>query len=391
MKVTVLSSLPPQRGITPYTLHLLQALVDHGSADIDVLGFSSLYPQKLYPGGAPDRREQGNTPVPARRLLSWWNPISWVRGGMAVRGDILHVQWWSWFLAAPYCTVMSIAQLRGKRVVLTAHNTAPHERSLWKRALNDLVIRRADQIIVHAERNRVALTARGHEGERISVVPHGILGIAHEERVPSREEARTMLGIEPRACVVLLFGNLRPYKGVRVLVEAAARMREQVPNLRVVIAGERWNDCSDPASDAAAAGVADISDLRMGYVPGHDVPALFAAADAVALPYTHFDGQSGAGTLALSAGRALVVSDVGGLRELTRDARAIVPPGDADALARALTAVLTDRGFREKLERDAQIVAEELSWTSIAHRTVGVYERVLGRSAADSMERRNAA
>lgn len=377
MKVTILSSLPPQRGVTPYTLHLLDALHARDDVEICALGFSSLYPRFAYPGGSPnDPAGRRDVRVPVRRVLSWYNPFSWVWAGLTVRGDIVHAQWWSWFVAAPYAVVLALAALRGKRIVVTAHNVRPHEGSRWKRWLNDFVIRRAHRLIVHGERNRAVLIGAGVAPERVFVVPHGVIAVPVAAPV-GREEARRVLGLAADARVALLFGNLRPYKGADVLMEAARIARVSLPDLRVVIAGEIWRDCPNPRDQASVAGVADIVTVRPGFVPDGEIAALFAASDVVVLPYRHFDGQSGAATLALSAGRALVVSDAGGLPNLVRDERAVVQAGDTQALARALVAVLADDAFRTKLEADSRRVRASLSWERIAEATVAVYAGLL--------------
>lgn len=383
MRVTVLSSLPPQKGITPYTVHLLEALATVEGLRAEALGFRSLYPRFAYPGGAPDANAPAaELPVRARRPLAWYSPLSWVRAGAGVRSEVLHVQWWSWVLAPPTAVVMLLARLRGKRVVVTAHNVAPHERGRVKRWLNAAVLRLAHHIIVHAERNRTELIAQGFDAVAISVVPMGA------QRMPGiaagsgrRERARSTLRIERDARVVLLFGNLRPYKGVDVLLRAAALARGRVAGIQVIIAGALWKDCPDPRDLARGLGIDDAVILRTEYVPDDNVPALFDAADVVVFPYVHFDGQSAAAALALSSGRAMIVSDVGGLPELVRDGRAIVPAGDGVALADALAAVLLDDGLRAKLEADAELVRAGLSWSDIGARTADVYRRVLGRTA----------
>jgi glycosyltransferase involved in cell wall biosynthesis len=238
------------------------------------------------------------------------------------------------------------------------------------------VLRLAHRIVVHSARNRDALAAQGFDAARISVVPMGLHTVGDARA--SREDARRQLDVPADARVVLLFGNLRPYKGVDVLLDAASRMRAAVPRLLVVVAGELWADCPDPRVRIAALGLGDVVRLRPGFVPDDEAGLLFAAADVVVLPYTHFDGQSASATLALSAGRALVVSDTGGLPELVRDARAVVPPGDARWLAAALTAVLNDDGLRARLEGDAEAVAATLGWMGVAEATAAVYRDALG-------------
>jgi glycosyltransferase involved in cell wall biosynthesis len=242
------------------------------------------------------------------------------------------------------------------------------------------VLRLADRIIVHSRQNRETLVAQGFAADRIEVVPHGTLSVTPPPGT-TRASARIASGIPADARVVLLPGNLRPYKGARTLLEAARVMRDDVPNLHIVIAGELWKGCPDPREIAVELGMADLLDARIGYLPDDQLALLLAACDAVALPYTHFDAQTGAGTLALSAGRALVVSATGGLPELVRDERAIVLPGDSEALAHVLTDVLLDAELRAQLEGDSLVIAAELSWDHIAERTVDTYRRTLGQPA----------
>jgi glycosyltransferase involved in cell wall biosynthesis len=381
LRVTLISSLPPHKGVTPYTLHLLDALRARDDVRVDAVGFRSLYPRFAYPGGDPEHRSHiAESIADTRVMLSWWNPASWLQTAGAARGDIVHAQWWSWFLGPAYIATVAAAKRRGKKIVVTAHNVRAHEDAPWKHAANSAVLRLADRIIVHSRQNRETLVAQGFAADRIEVVPHGTLSVTPPPGT-TRASARIASGIPADARVVLLPGNLRPYKGARTLLEAARVMRDDVPNLHIVIAGELWKGCPDPREIAVELGMADLLDARIGYLPDDQLALLLAACDAVALPYTHFDAQTGAGTLALSAGRALVVSATGGLPELVRDERAIVPPGDAEALARALAAVLTDADRRAQLEGDSLAIAAELSWDHIAERTVDTYRRTLGQPA----------
>jgi len=115
LAVTVLSSLPPAKGVSPYTSHLVEALSKLIDVRLEVLCFASIYPSWLYPGGDPE--DGGETPsfdgVRVRRLLSWYNPISWVWAGLTLHGSVVHAQWWSYFLAPVYTVVLGIARLRG--------------------------------------------------------------------------------------------------------------------------------------------------------------------------------------------------------------------------------------------------------------------------------------
>ncbi|MCH7811017.1 MAG: glycosyltransferase family 4 protein [Chloroflexi bacterium] len=131
----------------------------------------------------------------------------------------------------------------------------------------------------------------------------------------------------------------------------------------------------------AASSISSISALtcRPGWSisPKESVDTLFRAADLAVFPYTHFDAQSAAGTLALSFGVPMVVSDVGGLPDLVDDRRAVVPANDERALAEALVEILRDDSLRAKLAADGERRAGELGWDVIARKTADVYRSLI--------------
>lgn len=91
MKVTIIGTLPPIKGISPYCTELLMALSKR--VEVEFIGFKSIYPDFLYPGGTTFRDEKyempeiGNTSI--RNILAWYNPLSWLWAGLTVRGDTL--------------------------------------------------------------------------------------------------------------------------------------------------------------------------------------------------------------------------------------------------------------------------------------------------------------
>jgi glycosyltransferase involved in cell wall biosynthesis len=387
VRVTLISTLPPHKGVADYTAHLVGGLAQDPSVSLEVIDFASLYPRWLYPGGElrdPTAERPRLPNVRIRTMLGWYNPLSWLFAGLTLKGEVVHAQWWSYILAPMYLVALTLARLRRRCVVITVHNVEPHESGRWRRLLNGLVLRLADGYIVHDARSRDRLAEMVPAGKPIAVIYHGILSSSGAEL--SAADARRALRVPGGAKVVLCFGNIRPYKGVDVLLRAFARVRERVPGARLIIAGEPWEDWARYDALIAGLGLRDAVDAHLGFVPASDVGAFFAAADVVVLPYLRFDAQSGVGTRALYHGKALVVTDVGGLPELVGDERAVVPPGDADRLAAALTAALTDGALRARLEDDSKARARDLRWDVIAEQTAAFY-----RSFAREPARRAAA
>ena len=115
------------------------------------------------------------------------------------------------------------------------------------------------------------------------------------------------------------------------------------------------------------------------FVTDAQIPAFMRRADLVVLPYRNIE-QSGVLYTALAFGRPLVLSDVGGFGEIAeRGAARLVPPGEPQALARALTELLEDRGARDGLADGATAAAAtEYSWDRIAEATMSLYRGLLG-------------
>jgi len=253
---------------------------------------------------------------------------------------------------------------------MTVHNVEPHEPGRWRRVLNRLVLRLADGYIVHDTRSRDRLAHMVQAGKPIEVIHHGILSSDTELPAPA---ARRALDLPDDAKVVLCFGNIRPYKGIDVLLRAFARVHQRVPEARLIVVGKPWEDWTPYQGLTADLGLGDVVQTYLDFVPANQVGTFFTAADAVVLPYLQFDAQSGVGTRALYHGKALIVTNVGGLPELVSDEHAVVPPGDVDRLADALVAVLTDAAFRARLEGDSKARARDLRWDVIAEQTAAFY------------------
>jgi glycosyltransferase involved in cell wall biosynthesis len=119
------------------------------------------------------------------------------------------------------------------------------------------------------------------------------------------------------------------------------------------------------------------------YIPAGEVYKYFEAADLVILPYHHFDSQSGIGATAVSFRKPMIVSDVGGLPDLVKNGRYVIPPKDPEALARCMIECLQDKSRLADMAADAGIVAAEISWSSIAQKTCAIYHNLLEAQKKD--------
>jgi glycosyltransferase involved in cell wall biosynthesis len=275
----------------------------------------------------------------------------------------------------------SARRLAGVRVplVLTLHNALPEGGGARRRVLaaaERATVRAADLVL--AASADLAANARRQGARDVRPAP-----VAAPELPPparSRAEVRAALGTGDRPLVVAV-GRLHPQKGYDLLLDAAARWagdaRLTAPPL-VAIAGD-----GPLAADLAR----DIEQRQLPVVllgRRDDAADLLRAADVCVLP-SRWEARSLTAQEALRAGAPLVATRTGGLPELLGDAAALVPVGDAAALAEAVVRVLADpdhaRALTEAGRRRAAGWPDE---AATARMLVAVYRELLGAPEGQS-------
>jgi glycosyltransferase involved in cell wall biosynthesis len=278
------------------------------------------------------------------------------------RPDVVHFQW----VVVPLLDVLAMALIRRWRpLVLTVHDTVPFngQKMSWlQRMGHDGPMRCAHRLIVHTRSGRQALIERGVPADKIAVIPHGPLSLA----VPMPPSTRP--ADEQGAWTFLLFGEIKPYKGLDLLIEAVARLPEAVRlRTRVVVAGRPRMDIAPLVARIAELGLQAQFDLRPQRQSEEEMAVLFAQADAFVFPYRQIDA-SGVYFLVKSLGKWLIASQVGIFAEDIEPGvqGALIPCEDVDALAAALQSAVLERPRREP-----QTVAD--SWAPIGQATRTLY------------------
>ncbi len=342
--VTLIGTLPPIKGLSPYCQELTKSLSK--GIRIEFIGFKKLYPDYLYPGGTKVKDESYKTiemrNVEIRNILAYYNPFSWIWAGLTAKGKIVHAQWWSHVLAPIYFVVLLICKMRGRKTIITAHNILPHENSRLNKLLNGVVLCLGDVFIVHNAENKEKLSEVYRISARhISIIPHGILQPVPMKGIP-KQQAREYLGISEDKKVILNFGNIRDYKGLDVLLQALTLIKDELKDVNLVIAGQCWGSFEKYDAIIRDNSLEDYVVKKLGFISPSEVEYYFSASDVVALPYKYFNSQSGVGALALPFKKPMVVTNVGGLPDFVDDKRAIARPEDAVDLAKRLVEVLNN-------------------------------------------------
>ncbi|MBV8955043.1 MAG: glycosyltransferase family 4 protein [Solirubrobacterales bacterium] len=355
---------------TPPYDHALSAALANAGAKVELItsrfGYSSVPEgdgyavRELFYRHA--RGDPGSRRRTAARLLEHL-PDMWRYRTVAERADVIHFQWLAVQAVDRYL-------LPARPTVLTAHDLLPREPRLGQAFAQRQCYHAVDAIVVHSRYGRRQLIdGLGIDAAKVRVIRHGAFEhlTVQPAEVPLPRELAAV-----RAPVVLFFGLLRPYKGVKTLFEAW----RGVPDAELWVVG-RPRMPLDPLRAAAPAGIRFVP----RFVSDVELPAFFRRADIVVLPYTRTERLDWSGVLAtaLAFGKPIVVSDVGGLGEVAAEGAArLVAPGDADALHAALVRLLGDPQEREGLARGALSAAKgSYSWQASARETLALYRELV--------------
>lgn len=250
-------------------------------------------------------------------------------------------------------------KLSGKRVVYTLHCLVDYYfkpfTTLYNSVFNNVLLRRADAVVVSSK----SYYDMVHGCSRKYVVPWGVdVGKFSGSRVP-HEGYR-----------LLFVGQMRPYKGVEVLLQAVKEIDAQ---LSVV------GDGPDRARYEEYARRLGIKNVRFyGAVSDDALRQMYLSSDVLALPSVSLNEAFGLVTLeAAAAGCAVIASDLLGLRDMVKEFGLLVKPNDPQKLKDAFLS-LRDEAVREKYVIEGRRVAKQHEWHRVAKEYAKIYKVVTG-------------
>jgi glycosyltransferase involved in cell wall biosynthesis len=354
---------PYRGGIAHYNTSLIRELAK--SREVHAVNFKRLYPDFLFPGTTQLDESANPFAVESLRLIDSVNPFTWIRAGIHIarwRPDRVLVQWWHPFFAPALftiCLVLKIAR-RGK-VIFICHNVLPHEKSFIDRVLARVAFSLPDAFLVQSTEDGEKLLGIRRRA-LVRVHPHPIYDFFRTGTV-TREEARGKIGAGA-APLMLFFGYVRPYKGLRYLIEAMPAIRKRV-GAELVVVGEFYEDSAPYIELVEKFGLTGAVRFVDRYVGNEEVETFFVASDLVVLPYLSAT-QSGIVQVAIAFDRPVVVTAVGGLPEVVSPGRTgfIVPSRNPTAIAEAVSRFF-EEGWGAKMAPFFESEKERFSWEAM--------------------------
>ena len=316
MKIILVGTAYPLRGgLAAFNERLISQFIREGH-DASIRTFSLQYPEFLFPGKTQYSADDAPDKLPIEVCINSINPFNWLWQGLRLRKakpDILIFKFWLPFMAPCFGTIIRIAKLnRHTKVICIADNIVPHETRFFDKPFIKYFVKSCDGFISMSESVKNDLF-RFRPKAKHQLVFHPVydnFGNGVEKAI-----ARNFFNLKTDDKVILFFGFIRRYKGLDLLLKAMADLRIRQAGIRLIIAGEYYEDKTFYTQLIDDLGIADLLIMKDDFIPNEEVKMYFSAADLVVQPYRSAT-QSGITQLAYHFEKPMVVTNVGGLPEL---------------------------------------------------------------------------
>ena len=344
MKLVVIGPVYPYRGgIAHYTSMLSRSLMDRDH-ETHVISFKRQYPTWLYPGKSDKDPSQVGIRLNADYTLDPIYPWTWVNTAHQINElnpDIAMIQWWTTFWGPAYWVLTRRLRREGVKVVFVIHNVFPHEALPWDRWIARHVLRLGDAHLVQSANEEERLLSL-IPGAHPTLCPMPVFNMFPVENSLTKDKAKELVGIRKDIPLLLFFGIVRPYKGLKYAIKAMSILRDSGTKVQLLVAGEFWEEIKSYEDQLSDLDLNDQVTLVNKYIPDEEVGIYFTAADVFVAPY--IDGtQSASVKTALGFNLPVVVTECITDEILRKnDITRVVPNEDSDALAGAISKFISE-------------------------------------------------
>ena len=377
MHIVLLGTAYPFRGgLATFNERLARQLQAEGH-QVEVITFTLQYPSFLFPGKTQYSTEDAPTDLLISQQVNSCNPLNWIKVGHRIRKmqpDLLITCYWMAFFAPCYSIIERIAKRNGKtRTIALVHNMIPHEPSILDKLFAPFYVRSTDGFVALSESVVQDINRLDRNNKPKTSYPHPIYD--HYGEKMSKEEACQALNLNPENQYMLFFGLVRAYKGLDLLLDAFGKVKDQLPNLQLIVAGEFYEDEDKYRAQIESNQLTNRVIIKNDFIADADLRKYFGAANLIVQPYKTAT-QSGVTQVAFHFEKPMLVTNVGGLGEIVHDHKmgyAVEP--NADAIAEALLdyythsrqAVYTEYLIKQK---------DNYSWSKLAESFVKIHNKI---------------
>ena len=332
-KVIIIGPAWPLRGgLATFDERLASQFMQEG-LEVTIYTFSLQYPNFLFPGSTQYSQEPAPANLKIKVCINSINPFNWIKIGNELRKlkpDFIVVRFWMPFFGPCLGTILRIVK-RNKftQNICIADNIIPHEKRPGDTIFTRYFIKPIHRFITMSEQVNKDLSTFTNTPS--SNIVHPIYDTFGD--ILSKVEARAHLHLPTEEKIILFFGFIRKYKGLDLLLEAMNDDRIKKANIKLLIAGEFYDNKEFYEEIITKHYLSSSIYLRTQFINDSEVKYYLCAADFVIQPYKNAT-QSGVTPLAYHFEKPMLVTNVGGLASLVPHLKVgIVTEPNAHAIA----------------------------------------------------------
>ncbi|MFI5124914.1 MAG: glycosyltransferase [Chitinophagales bacterium] len=377
MKVVIIGPAYPLRGgLATFDQRLCRAFTEEGHYS-SIYSFSLQYPGFLFPGTTQYSSDPPPENIEIHTLINSISPLNWISTGNRLRKeapDLLVVRYWLPFMGPALGTILRrVRKNRKTRIIAITDNVLPHEKRPGDIAFTKYFLKSCDAFVTMSDEvmNDLRRFEKNKPAEKVIHPLYDNFG----EIIP-KAAARVILNerfsfnISAGEKIILFFGFIRKYKGLDILLRAMAEPGIREAGIRLLVAGEYYDDEKMYLDLIEKLKIADRLILKTDFIPDSEVQYYLCAADAVIQPYRHAT-QSGVTPLAYHFEKPMVVSNVGSLPDhVIHEQTGLVAAPEPSSIARAVLRFyeLGEDYFIPHLRREKK----KYSWKNLVNTILGL-------------------
>lgn len=374
--VIVGTAYPFRGGLATFNQRLAQQFQAEGHK-VEVVTFTTQYPSFLFPGKTQYSSDPAPEDLTITRAVNSCNPLSWLRVGHRLRKqrpDLVICCYWMAFFAPAFATIERIVKRNGHtRCMALVHNMIPHEPSVLDKMFAPVFVQATDAFVALSESVVDDIEKLDkHHCKPKTFSPHPIYD--HYGEPMNKTAACEALGLDPEQDYMLFFGLVRAYKGLDLLIDAFAQVKDELPNVRLLVAGEFYEDEQKYREQISRSGLDERVIIRNEFIPDGDLRKYFGAANLIVQPYKSAT-QSGVTQVAFHFEKPMLVTNVGGLAEIVHHGLmgyAVTP--EATAIADALRDYYTHER-QEAFTEYLRLEKDKYAWDKMTHTFLRLYNK----------------
>ena len=370
-KVFIIGPAYPLRGGPAQFNENFCAELNKAGHDAQIISYSLQYPNFLFPGST-QYETSGKAPegIKIHTIINTVNPFNWIKVAGFIKKekpDFILFRYWLPFFGPCLGTIGRLVRSKTTVLALT-DNIIPHEKRFGDKPFTNYFVNSCDGFIAMSK-TVLNDISKFTTNQNKAYSPHPM----YETYGASVEEARRKLNLNSSDKIILFFGLIRHYKGLDILMEAMAHPEIKKQNIKLLIAGEFYEDKQPYLDLIQKHQLQDQILLHDKFIPNEDVRYYFCASNLVAQTYRNAT-NSGVTMVGYFYEKPMLVTNVGGLAEIVTNEKCgyVVETKIPEISEKIITYFSHNK--EETFTQNVRIEKKKYEWTEFIGVLVNLYQ-----------------